>query len=326
MKKLLRYGLIAVLFLFLLIGGLLTYVSTALPNVGPAPEMHIELTPQRIARGEYLANHVMQCMECHAVRDFSLFAGPPIPGTGGAGGDVFGRDFGFPGEYVAKNITPYGVGDWTDGELYRAITTGVSKDGKALFPIMPYPRFGTSDPEDIKSVIAYIRTLEPIEKDVEPSVSDFPMNFIINTMPDKFEPTALPNPEDRLAYGAYITNASLCGDCHTKTEKGEVVGEPYAGGFEFKLPGNTIIRSANITPDEETGIGLWTREEFIERFKHYDHPENREMKVKPGSFQTIMPWMTYSGMTEQDLGAIYDYLRTVKPVKNTVKTFQAGKK
>ena len=53
------------------------------------------------------------------------------------GGDVFDQKFGFPGKYYAKNITPEGISRYTDGELFRVITTGVTKEGKALFPVMP---------------------------------------------------------------------------------------------------------------------------------------------------------------------------------------------
>lgn len=324
MKKLLRVLLAVVVIIFVAVGGMITYVKSALPDVGPPPEMVIELYPERIARGDYLANSVMQCTECHAQRDFSLFAGPMIPGTEGGGGEVFDQKFGFPGKFVAPNITPYGVGDWTDGELYRAITTGVSKDGTALFPIMPYHLFGQSDPEDIKSVIAYLRTLEPIERDNEASVADFPVSILINTMPQNFEPTALPSPEDRLAYGQYITTAALCSECHTAKANGKVIGEPYGGGFIFHQPDGSIVRSANITSDE-TGIGKWSRDYFIERFKTYADNGYEHQKVQPGQKQTMMPWVTYAGMTEEDLGAIYDYLQTIPPVDNTVVTYTPPK-
>ncbi len=326
MKKLLRILFAVVIIVFVAVGGMITYVKSAMPNVGPAPEMVIEMYPERIARGKYLANHVMQCVECHAERDFSLFAGPPIKGTEGGGGDIFDQKFGFPGKFVARNITPYGVGDWTDGELFRAITTGVNKDGEALFPIMPYHHFGQCDPEDIKSVIAYLRTLEPIEKENEESVADFPVNILINTMPQKFEPMSLPFPDDRLAYGQYMTTAALCGECHTKKERGEVVGEPFAGGFEFRLGDGSVVRSANITP-HETGIGKWSKEFFVKRFKDYAASDYSPHKVAPGQKQTLMPWMTYAGMDEYDIGAIYDYLQTLPPVDNVVTTHSppAGK-
>lgn len=320
MKTLLRYTIVVLIIVVVAVGGMITYVKSALPNVGPPPEMAVEMTPDRIARGKYLANNVMQCVECHATRDFSLFAGPVIPGTEGSGGEVFDQKFGFPGKFVARNITPHGVGDWTDGELFRAITTGVNKEGKALFPIMPYHQFGQCDPEDIKSVIAYLRTLEPIEKVNEESVPDFPVSILINTMPAKFDPVALPSPEKRLAYGKYMATAALCSECHTEKDKGEIVGLPFAGGFEFKFPDGSVARAANITP-HESGIGSWSKADFVERFKQYSSDDYSPHKVQPGQMQTVMPWMTYSGMDESDIEAIYDYLQTITPVDNTVQTY-----
>ena len=104
--------------LLLIIGviGMLTYLKVALPNVGEAPELTVEITPERLERGKYLANHVNLCMDCHGQRDWETFSGPLVEGTGGKGGEIFNQDFGFPGAYYAKNITPFHLGDWTDGE------------------------------------------------------------------------------------------------------------------------------------------------------------------------------------------------------------------
>jgi mono/diheme cytochrome c family protein len=184
-----------------LIVGLLAYVKLGLPNVGEAPDITIEATPERIKRGEYLANAVCVCMDCHSQRDWTKFAGPPVEGTWGQGGEIFNQDFGFPGSFVSKNITPFGIKNWTDGEVFRAITTGVNKDGKALFPIMPYMQYGQMDQEDLYSIIAYIRTLKPIEKANEESHPDFPMNFIINTIPTKQATTTRPDKANKIAYG-----------------------------------------------------------------------------------------------------------------------------
>lgn len=323
MKTLFKFlGVLAIL-LVVVVAGAMTYVKTMLPDVGAAPELMVEITPERVERGEYLANHVMLCMDCHAKRDLSLFAGPPHPGTLGAGGDVFDQQFGFPGKFIARNITPFALADWTDGEIYRAITTGVRKDGSAFFPIMPYKNYGQMDPEDIYAVIAYIRGLEPIETTQDASVPDFPFNFILNTIPQKAEMGKLPKNKSSLEYGKYMTIAAACNECHTKSEKGEVVGEPYAGGFEFNLGGGTIVRSMNITP-HETGIGRWTEEQFISRFKAYADSAYVPQSVKPGDFQTAMPWIMYAGMDTADLAAIYRFLRTVKPVENTVERFSPG--
>jgi hypothetical protein len=95
-----------------------------------------------------------------------------------------------------------------------------------------------------------------------------------------------------------------------------------AGGTEIRLPGGMINRPANLTPDNETGIGLWTKEQFINTFKSRSSHESINMPVKPGEFQTVMPWWMYGRMTEQDLGAIYDFLRTIPPVKNQVTKFE----
>src|SRR5690606_13314988 len=82
------------------------YVTFFLPDVGPPPDLKVEITPERVARGEYLANHVVACMDCHSTRDFSKFSGPLKDGTLGQGGEVFTEDMGFPGTFYAKNITP----------------------------------------------------------------------------------------------------------------------------------------------------------------------------------------------------------------------------
>ncbi len=319
--KILGYIVLAIV---LLIGGLLTYLKTMLPNVGNPPEITIDRTADRIERGKYLANNVMVCIDCHSSRDWSKFAGPPIEGSYGKGGEVFDQKFGFPGKFVASNITPANLKNWTDGEIFRAITAGVGKDGRALFPIMPHISYGQLDEEDIKSVIAYIRTLEPIENKTDASEADFPMNFIINTIPQKPNFSKIPPKSDRIAYGKYLVTAASCNDCHTKQEKGKFVGAPFAGGFEFKFPDGSVVTSANITP-HPTGIGNWTEEKFIARFKNYTDSSYVSPIIKPGEFQSMMPWTMYAGMTNEDLSAIYQYLKTLTPQQNIVTTFKQAK-
>lgn len=318
--KILVYLLLTVV---ILVGALLTYVKTMLPNVGPPPDLKVEITPEKVERGKYLANHVNVCMDCHSTRDWSIFSGPLVPGTLGKGGEVFDEKLGFPGRFVAPNITPAGLKDWTDGEIFRAITSGVNKNGRALFPIMPHPNFGKMDESDIHAVIAYIRSLAPIENKVDASVANFPMNFIINTIPKPAAFTKIPSPSDQVAYGKYIVNAASCNDCHTKQDKGKFVGEPFAGGFEFKFPDGTMVTSMNITPDA-TGIGNWDKETFISRFKMYTDSAYVPQKVKDGEFKTVMPWSMYAGMSTQDLEAIYAYLKTLKPVNNVVERFKTN--
>lgn len=322
MKKIGKITLYVLLFALIAVGALLTYVKTALPNVGEAPELKVELTPARIERGKYLANSVSVCLDCHSARDWSKFSGPMVAGTMGQGGELFSEEFGFPGRYISKNITPYGLGKWTDGEVLRAISSGVSKDGSPLFPVMPHPRYGEMAQEDIYSIIAYLRTLAPIEKDVELSYSNFPMNFIIHTIPKPANFQPIPPQNDQISYGKYLFNAASCNECHTKTEKGApIAGMESAGGFEFPMPTGGVVRSINITPDNETGLGRWTEEQFVKRFKAYADSSYVSPTVKKGEFNSVMPWTMYATMKEEDLSAIYAYLRTIKPVKNQVIRF-----
>lgn len=322
MKTFLKIVLYLVILAVVGIGALLAYVKYALPDVDKAQDLKVEVTPERIARGSYLANHVTVCMDCHSTRDFSKFSGPVVEGTLGKGGDRFDETMGFPGVYYSKNITPAGISRYTDGELYRVITTGVTKEGRAMFPVMPYPYYSKMDPEDIKSIIAYLRSLPSIKSDVPESKSNFPMNFILNTIPRNAEPQKMPSKSDKVAYGSYLANAAGCIECHTQVDKGQIIKElQFSGGREFQSPDGSVIRTANITPDEETGIGKWTEQEFIKKFKSYSDSGYVLPSVAPGEFNTFMPWTMYSGMNVEDLSAIYAYLRTVPPRKNLVTKF-----
>jgi mono/diheme cytochrome c family protein len=320
MKKILKITAYLATFLLVIVIGAVSYISFALPNVGPAPsDFKVEITPEKVAHGKYMAYHVMMCVDCHSVRDFSLFSGPPVPGTETTGGERFDQTMGFPGVFISPNITPYGIGDWTDGELFRLITTGVRKDGSPIFPVMPYHSFGKIDTEDIEAVIAYLRSLDPVETAHPKSKADFPFNLILRTIPTEASLTKKPDPSDQVAYGGYLVNASACGDCHTKFENGNFTGEPLAGGREFALPGG-ILTTPNLTP-HVSGLGNWTSDMFVQRFKMYGEHYVPE-KVGPGEFQTIMPWVMYAGMKESDLEAIFTYLQSLPPVENYVEKFK----
>lgn len=290
------------------------YLKTALPDTGPAPDIKVERTPERIARGAYLAHHVAVCMDCHSTREWNFYSGPMAATNQGGGGESFKKEMGFPGNFYAPNITPYALESWTDGEIFRAITTGVTKDGGALFPLMAYHRFGRMDQEDVVSIIAYIRTLPPVKNDVPRSEIDFPVNFLINTMPQAAAFTKRPHADSTIAYGAYLVNAAGCVDCHSKTDKGKVVpGTEFGGGMAFRQPGGVLV-SPNITFDAATGIGNWTKEAFVQRFRHYADSSYKKVPVGPEQLNTPMPWTMYGGMTTEDLEAVYAYLKTVKRI------------
>ncbi len=321
MKKVIKWLAIVVLVFVVLVLGLVGYVKYFLPDVGPAPELKVALTPERIARGHYLANSVAVCMDCHSKRDWTKYSGPISGGDLGCGGECFDQKLGFPGTFYSKNITPYRLKDWTDGEIYRAITTGVNKDGKALMPVMPYHYYGQMDREDIYSIIAYIRTLPEVKNDVPDSKPDFPFSIILNTIPHVSKAGKVPSPANSVAYGGYLVTMAGCVECHTRVDdKAQLIkGTEFGGGREFNLPWGTI-RTANITP-HATGIGAWSREQFVSRFKMYADTAYHSPELTMNDFNTIMPWTMYAHMTEADLSAIYEYLRTLKPISNTVEKF-----
>ncbi len=119
MKKLLKILGVLVILIVIFGIGFTFYVKSAFPKVDAPPQLKVDITPERVARGKYLANHVMVCIDCHSTRDWSKFSGPIVPGTEGKGGDMFDESMGFPGTFYARNITPYGIGNWTDGEVVQ---------------------------------------------------------------------------------------------------------------------------------------------------------------------------------------------------------------
>jgi hypothetical protein len=324
MKRLLKAVLFIVVGIVVLVALSAGYVYFFLPNVGKPTDLKVEITPQRVERGKYLATSVAVCVDCHSTRDWSLFSGPMIAGTDGKGGEKFAREFGFPGTFYARNITPYKLSSWTDGEIFRAVTSGVSKDGSALFPLMPYSHYGKTDKEDIYSIIAYIRSLAPISNDVIPSKADFPVNILMHLAPAKPQFVTKPEESDTLKYGEYLVTMASCVECHSKENKGEVIkGTEFGGGREFALPSGTV-RSANIT-SHSTGIAAMTREQFLARFAIYTDTAYHIPKVQPTEFNSPMPWTMYAGMKTSDLSAIYSFLRSVKQQDNKVEKFTPRK-
>ena len=320
MKKIGQIFLYLILAIIILVFGAATYVSIFLPNVGKAENITIEKTAARVERGRYLATSVMVCVDCHSQRDWTKYAGPLTPGTEGKGGERFDQRYGFPGVFYSKNITPEGLSNWTDGEIFRTITTGVDKNGKPLFPIMPYHYYGQLDKEDIYAIIAYIRTLKPVVNPVPAAKPDFPFNIIENTIPTKASMQTRPSESDSLAYGKYITTAAACVECHTKDNKGQIIsGLEFSGGREFLMPAG-VIRSSNITPHED-GLKNWTAEQFVKRFKLYQDSAFVSPVIAKKDFNTLMPWMMYSKMEEKDLRAIFTYLKSLKPIANKIEKF-----
>jgi len=312
---------IAVL-LVLAAAGTLGYIYGFLPRQRPAPDFNVDVTPEVLRHGEYLVNHVLLCNDCHSERDWTLYSGPAKPPLGAgrpcmdkntkAVGINFGTG-GFPGRLCIRNITPdveSGIGGWTDGEIVRAMREGVSRDGEALFPIMPWFMYRSLSDEDAAAVIAYLRAQPPVKSFRPDRVLDFPLNIIFRFYPKPLDgPVATPSRSDTVAYGQYLAKIARCEFCHTARVRGQVEPLPdrlFSGGVPFVM-GTRTQYSKNLTP-HPTGIGDWTREIFIARFRVHTAPfpvteeENSEMD-----------WVAFSGMTDEDLGAIWDFLRTVPP-------------
>jgi cytochrome c553 len=276
-----------------------------------------------LERGEYLVHHVAMCMDCHSKRDFTKYGGPVVPGTEGGGGFVFDQKLGLPGVLYGKNITPdneTGIGTWTDDELKRAITQGINKKGDTLFPLMPYLNFNRMAKEDLNAIVAYIRTLKPIKNAVPARqlMMSIAMVYPGPMLKASVDSNMRPPESDKVAYGGYLANMADCGTCHSPlTPHGPDMTRMFAGGYVFDL-GTHKVASANLTPDS-TGLGSWNEERFLNKFTIYRDEQN--YNYNPGTQNTIMPVAMIAGMTDDDLRAIYAYLRTLPPIKNQVEKF-----
>ena len=294
-----------------------------LGHLEPVSVEALRATPERLSRGKYLVEHVAVCLDCHSRRDWDKFSAPIVPGTEGQGGEIFDARHGVRGVVYGTNITPAGVAHWTEDELLRAITVGVSKDGRVLFPVMPYRSYRHLTRDDAAAILSFLRTLKAIEHDVPPRrLNPFVAFFIRSFSTGTVRLATTVDRGNSVEYGRYLTRLANCGDCHTpRGHTGKPKQNRYmSGGVGFTLPQGRVV-AANITPDTETGIGSWTKRAFIGRFRAYANPQARDLPVGPREMNSIMPWTMYAGMREDDLGAIYDYLRQVRPVKNRVKTF-----
>jgi hypothetical protein len=136
--------------------------------------------------------------------------------------------------------------------------------------------------------------------------------------PPRFSPR--PDPADRVGYGGYLVRTAGCAECHaTRDAKGAPTpGMDFAGGMEFRFPQGGLVRAPNITPDADTGIGTWSEQLFVTRFKAWERSPERVLPAAQRRNNTVMPWKQLGGMTREDLAAIYAFLRTQKPVIHRV--------
>ncbi len=120
--------------------------------------------------------------------------------------------------------------------------------------------------------------------------------------------------DSQIDRGKYLVTLGGCNDCHTP---GYFFGKPdmtkYLGGSEvaFEIPGLGAFPGRNITPDKETGIGNWTREQIVTALQTGTRPDGRILAP-------IMPWHAFANLTKQDATAIAAFLQSLPPVKHQV--------
>jgi len=281
----------------------------------------VDKSPARVERGKYIFTHVSYCDDCHSEQDFSRLARPVVEQTRGYGKLMADKDM--PGQIYAPNITPdieTGIGTWTDGEKIRAIREGVDKNGRALFPIMPYSYYRYMSDEDVQALVAYLDTMPAIKHQLPLTKVNFPDSMWMKGDPRPVtESIKTPDRSDKLRYGEYLVTISHCEVCHTPHPGlKEDVSLRFAGGRHFITPAGDVF-SANITPDKATGIGDWDVERFKKRLKAYLEYETKDGPpvIGPDRF-TMMPYQAYAHLADSDIEAIFDYLMTRPPINHKV--------
>ncbi|MCC6132449.1 MAG: c-type cytochrome [Acidobacteria bacterium] len=280
----------------------------------PARQVEAPRTPEAIERGRYLAHHVAACMSCHSQVQEELPGDVVAPGRFGSGRD-FGADAGFPGRVRAGNLTaaPQGLGNWSDGEILRAVREGISRDGRPLFPLMPYQAYARQlSDTDALAIVAYLRTLQPLTDTVAPSAIDFPASMFIRLSPAPVESGASPLPAEPLARGRRLLDLMSCGDCHNAFDarRQTIPGREMSGGAEFQVPGKGKVYASNLTPDKETGLGTATEEDLARALRSGTGHDGRILYA--------MPWTAYAGLSDEDLRAVITALRALPAVRNDV--------
>ena len=275
------------------------------PRARPLTNRTFEATPARVERGRYLTEHLLQCFVCHSERDWDAPGAPPVAGRKGAGAVL--SELG-DRRVVAPNITPdveTGAGRWTDDMLARAIREGIGHDGRALYRGMWYGAFVNLADADIAAVVVYLRTLPPVHNAL-PATLLPPEEMAANARWPRplTEPVSGPTPGDGKALGRYLINLADCAGCHTSWHSPRNPGL-FGGGNKIER-GTRSAFSANLTR-HESGVA-YPRETFIGVMQ----------TGKGGSLHPIMPWIVFSGLTDNDLGAMYDALGDVYPVAHYI--------
>ncbi len=308
LAKIVGYGILVLLVLAAIA---ITFTVGWRPVIGakkrPLTARKFEATPELMRRGEYLVHGVLHCMGCHSKYDDK--ANPPVLLSKEGAGSVLFEEGNI--RLVAPNITSdpeTGLGRWSDDAIARAIREGIAADGSALFPVMPYEHFHHLSDEDLASVVVFLRTVPAVHSQLPVSKIPFLFARLTQTAP---QPLTEPVPESDIStpakHGAYLADVATCSDCHTplNSKFQPILGLEMAGGN----PMTEGVASANLTPDA-SGIGYYDEALFIQAI--------RTGSVRARKLSPAMLWWVYRNMTDEDLKAVFAYLRTLKPVHHVV--------
>jgi mono/diheme cytochrome c family protein len=192
--------------------------------------------------------------------------------------------------------------------LARAIREGVGHDGRALIPLMPCQDFRNMSDEDLASVVVYIRSISPVRNPLPKMKVQLPFTLVARGIPKPLtSAVAQPDMSDPVQRGAYLSRISECFSCHEGEDR-DHRSLPFAGGRVFDDDPSGPVAAANLTPDP-SGISYYDQAMFI-RALRTGRVGARVLK--------IMPWRRWGKVSDEDLGAIFAYLRTVTPVKHRV--------
>jgi mono/diheme cytochrome c family protein len=307
-------GLLALVAVAVAAGAVFVASRQHLKFDAPLPQVAASADSAVIARGHYIVRDVANCTNCHGdpAQHAAIVAGADVPLSGGFTFDIP------PGSFHVRNITPddeTGIGRFPDGAIARALRNGIGHDGRALLPFMEMQ--GLSD-EDLVAVVSYLRTQPPVHSPV-PAHKYNVLGAIVKATilanpvgPSQPPPQASPHGAT-LENGRYLVESvALCWACHTQRDEktGQLTGPRFGGSPEFKESADPthVWAPPNITSDATTGrLGTMTEDEFVDRF--------RGGRLIPNS---PMPWQGFQRMAEQDLRAMYRYLKSVPPVNRDV--------
>lgn len=253
-----------------------------------------------VARGDYLANTIMTCANCHSPK------GPPaaVAGKDYSGGLVFDEP---PFKVTASNITPdreTGIGNWTDAQIKAAILTGKRPNGVALAEIMPTAFYPILTDGDADALVAYLKSLRPVKNKVPDPVYKIALPH--HVFPGAENAYTQADLNDKVKKGFYLVTIGHCMECHTPFAQDgglDVKNSLGKGGREFPGPWG-VSKSRNITSSKTAGLGNWTDAEIKIAITQGKSRDGSPLKGPMG-------YQYYAMMTADDLDAVVAYLRTV---------------